>query len=61
MDDYTKCEDNIIFVDIASPKYFTREEDITSINYFEKIYGSYKVIDFNSYYKNALQEIRKIK
>jgi len=42
-------------------KDFSREEYIKSINYFEKIYGSYKVIDLNSYYKNALQEIRKIK
>lgn len=38
-------------------KDFTRDEYLKSINYFEKIYGSYKVEDFNSFYKNALLEI----
>lgn len=40
-------------------KDFTRDEYIKSINYYEKIYGSYKVKDFYSFYKNALQEIKK--
>ena len=38
-------------------KDFTRDEYLKSINYFEKIYGSYKVEDFYSFYKNALLEI----
>ena len=38
-------------------KDFTRDEYLKCINYFEKIYGSYKVEDFNSFYKNALLEI----
>ena len=39
-------------------KDFTRDEYIKSFYYFEKIYGSYKVEDFYSFYKNALQEIK---
>ncbi len=42
-------------------KDFTREEYIKSINYFEKIYDSYKVEDFYSFYKKALQEMEIIK
>ena len=38
-------------------KDFTRDEYIKSINYFEKIYGSYKIDDFYSFYKKALQEM----
>ena len=40
-------------------KEFKRDEYLKSVNYFEKIYGSYKVEDFYCYYKNALQEIEK--
>ena len=32
-------------------KDFTRDEYIKSINYFEKIYGSYKIDNFYSFYK----------
>ncbi len=32
MDDYTKCEKNIIFVEIASPHYFNNEEEIKKLN-----------------------------
>ena len=42
-------------------KDFTREEYIKSINYFEKIYDSYKVEDFYSFYKKALQEMEIIR
>lgn len=38
-------------------KDFTRDEYIKSIHYFEKIYGSYKVENFYSFYKTALQEM----
>lgn len=38
-------------------KDFTRDEYIKSFNYFEKIYGSYKVENFNIFYKKVLQEI----
>ncbi|UTC44501.1 hypothetical protein [Treponema sp. OMZ 857] len=38
-------------------KDFTRDEYIKSINYFEKIYSSYKIDDFYSFYKKALQEM----
>ena len=38
-------------------KDFTRDEYIKSINYFEKIYGSYKIDNFYSFYKKALQEM----
>ena len=38
-------------------KDFTRDEYIKSINYFEKIYGSYTIDDFYSFYKKALQEM----
>ena len=39
-------------------KDFTRDEYVKSINYYEKIYGSYKVKDFNAFYKSALQEMK---
>ncbi|MBP5575946.1 MAG: hypothetical protein J6X67_04185 [Treponema sp.] len=39
-------------------KDFNRDEYIKSINYFEEIYDSYKVEDYKSFYKKALQEIR---
>ena len=38
-------------------KDFTRDEYIKSINYFEKIYSSYTIDDFYSFYKKALQEM----
>ena len=41
-------------------KDFTRDEYIKSINYFEKIYGSYKIDNFYSFYKKALQEMEII-
>ena len=41
-------------------KDFTRDEYIKSINYFEKIYGSYKIDNFYSFYKKALQEMEVI-
>ena len=40
---------------------FTRDEYIKSFDYFEKIYYSYKVEDFYSFYKNALQDMGIIK
>ena len=41
-------------------KDFTRDEYIKSINYSEKIYGSYKIDNFYSFYKKALQEMEII-
>ena len=41
-------------------KDFTRDGYIKSINYFEKIYGSYKIDNFYSFYKKALQEMEII-
>lgn len=38
-------------------KDLTRDGYIKSIHYFEKIYGSYKVENFYSFYKTALQEM----
>ena len=53
MDDYTKCEDNIIFVDIASPKYFTREEDIKKLSDEMKYYISH----LDGFYDNRKYEL----
>lgn len=45
---------------VNNVKDFTRDEYIKSINYFEKIYGSYKIDNFYSFYKKALQEMEII-
>ncbi|MBQ9266679.1 MAG: hypothetical protein IJ217_00070 [Clostridia bacterium] len=41
MDDYTKCESNIIFVEIASPLYFTSDTEIQKLNEEMKYYISH--------------------
>ena len=39
-------------------KDFKRDEYINSFNYYIKIYGSYEVKDFNSFYKKSFQELK---
>ena len=39
-------------------KDFKRDEYINSFNYYIKIYGSYEVKDFNSFYKKSFRELK---
>lgn len=41
IDDYTICDENIIFVEIASPLYFTEKNDINKLNEEMKFYISH--------------------